>query len=128
MKRAPVVGLAFSPDTSAVKLDNPPRDREPQAGAQLRGLRRLPLRIEDVVELFLRDGAHELDHDGWSRPTIQRHLTDRVPLLRRQPAMQMLSEHGAVGAREKHHKRLSDQATARMKFGSGRTSFAALAP
>jgi hypothetical protein len=119
MKRAPVVGLAFSPDTSAVKLDNPPRDREPQAGA---------LRIEDVVELFLRDGAHELDHDGWSRPTIQRHLTDRVPLLRRQPAMQMLSEHGAVGAREKHHKRLSDQATARMKFGSGRTSFAALAP
>src|SRR5688572_32774736 len=53
---------ALGPDSASVDLDNPPCDRQTEPSALLCSLRRLPVSIEDVIELRLRDPVAGIAH------------------------------------------------------------------
>src|SRR5258707_3711712 len=49
--------LGLDPDLPAVRLDDSLRDRQSEAGAEALGAFGLPVGIEDVLEVFLRDSG-----------------------------------------------------------------------
>jgi hypothetical protein len=67
-----------------VEFDDPPSDRQTEASAQLCGVWRLPVRIEDVIQLRLRNPVTAVAHG-------------ELDLVERSPP---LDAHAAVAARE----------------------------
>src|SRR5690606_34353214 len=89
-ERAPHADRARDPDPAAVRLDDPPADREPEAGAGASGLeRRPPERREEVRDRIFRDpDARVLDREddllavrlrGDRDPAALGRELDRVP-------------------------------------------------
>src|SRR6266404_6118632 len=53
----PATLLGLHPDLPAVRLDDSLRDRQPETGAEALGTLGLPVGIEDVVEVLLRNSG-----------------------------------------------------------------------
>src|SRR5437763_2472190 len=84
VERRPLSRLALRPDLSAVRLDDALGDRQAEARAEARGALRLPVGVEDVLQILVRDARAGVADDEEHLAVVARGAAGDAAARRRE--------------------------------------------